>query len=157
MCKDLTKITVAEMLLRAERFMANLNDLGGYDKCRCEGVSVDPKSPEYYSVEFYSTDEFQSNVGAEHRIRHGFQVLLFDISETDPKLPHDWPLREERELHVLAKQNAGLGDIDKEMRSAAAKAFTERMVVERNRLGLMLKDMREHREAEHFGTGEVPY
>lgn len=118
-------MTVAELRSLARTVEVVLRNRRGYATVSLDGIMVQEKMC-YLSV--YLMDDFQKGLDYNDRYHAGQQVYLF---ETPAEL---WaqigaiPSLEMRELSVLLKHAARLGQATEHFRSAQAQAFAQEII-----------------------------
>lgn len=140
-------ITLQELMMRAERLLEQMKAIGGYDTVHLYEVAMLKYNEEEYTVTLSCHDEFQKNLDYKQKCESGHISFYFNLDVADPQVPADHPLREERELTVLAKQHAGTDEMEKQMASVAGRDFMTRLAEARSHMGLRLKDLREEQES----------
>ena len=140
-------ITIQELMMRAERLLAHMTAIGGYDTVHLYEVSMLKYNEEEYNVTLSCHDEFQKHLDYKEKCESGHMSFYFNLDVADPQVPADHPLREERELTVLAKQHRGTDEMEKQMASVAGRDFMTRLAAARADMGLRLRDLREERES----------
>lgn len=146
-----TETTVEQVVEIGEQTAKYFTERLGYDSALFNYATISASGRVKLSFDYI--DNFQQEIDQDKRYRSGVYETI-DLDDLATKLAV-WPMREQRELEILARRLSALGQNTADIRSAQVRAFVERLQPEIDKVNRALTDQRE--AAERLADDEITF